>query len=123
MNTDKLIELIIKACSENDSGIVQMVDELKTSQLMNIPQVKKIIHNTMFNNGVFNRLIQDQLNEEQRFCLSLWTINFEYAKHTPNRYYRVLLTHYLNHLNVSFFYYDLNMIILILLILSLFSPP
>lgn len=99
MNPDKLIELVIKACSENDSNVVQMVDELKQSQLMNIPQVKKIIHNTMFNNGVFNRLIQDQLNEEQRFCLSLWTMNFEYAKHTPNRYYRVLLTHYLNHLN------------------------
>lgn len=102
MKPDQVVEKVFKACMENDESIIEIYDEIKDSQIMKLSQIKKILHNTMFNNGVFNRLIPDCLTEEQKFSLSLWTLNFDYEKATPNKYYASLLRFYANHLNDSF---------------------
>ena len=99
MNPESIINQTLKACFENDPEIIQIYDEIKDSQLFKLPQLKKVLHNTMFNNGVFNRLIPDQMSEEQRFALSLWTMNFDFIRHTPNRYYQQLMKHYFECLN------------------------
>lgn len=102
MNPDKIVEKVFKACMENDDSIIQIANELEETQFMKIPQVKKMLHNTMFNNGVFNKLKPDCLTELQRFSMSLWTLNFDYEKVTQNRYHTLLLRFYAEHLNDSF---------------------
>ena len=101
MEVDKIIQNTIKAIKQNDDSLIQIIEELRQTQYYSsLPkQLQQLINTALFDNGVFNKLDFSLLNENQRFAICLWTLNFNDSFN--NKYYIELFRWYQKHLNES----------------------
>lgn len=110
MNPEKIIELTLKACQENDDNLIEITDELKSGTMFQyLPKnVKTIINDSLFKNGVFNKIDYSLLNEEERFFIALLTCSFNSYESFKNRYYKYFLYWYYKNLNEDIIKSNIN---------------